>query len=344
MRSNDFVVPTVPVSYVRLVLDLAAERGARIEPLLAGLNITTALLDSPDGRIGLLTDYATLCRRIMDATREPALAYEFGLRSTFTTHGIVGYGLVSQPSLRHLFEFAGRFGSVLRMPAWDMTFSIERNHAYMRGTETISHQDLRQFSAQQLIISCYNVLQSLIPESCSGVELYFDFPEPEFHQRYQTLMPKCHFNSPFNQIQVPLIYMDQPFRTADLISAKLAERECERELALIGSGQHKDVVRRARALLNITTEGYLSSEHIADRLCVSPRTLARQLNERGTSYRQLLQEAQRRDSHALLRDPRLSVADVALRLGYSSVANFSRAFRSWHGISPGDFQNELPAR
>jgi AraC-like DNA-binding protein len=339
MKPTDLFVPTVPVSYVLLMLELATERGVRTEQLLHGLNISPALLQNPDGRIALLTDYAELCRRCMALTGEPAMAYEFGLRSTLTTHGIVGYGLMSQPSLRHVLDFANRFGAVLRMPAWDLAFFVEGEYAYMRGTETVSHSDLRSFSTQQLIISCYTIMAHLFHDCSQNIELYFDYPEPDFHKRYLRLLPKCHFNTPYNQIQIPLQYLDIPLKTADMISAKLAERECERELALIGHGQHQDVVRHVRALLNITVDGYLSLEQIADKQCVSARTLARQLQERGTSYRQLLHEAQRRDSHTLLRDPRMSVADVAMRLGYSSVANFARAFRVWHDMSPGEFRD-----
>jgi len=240
-----------------------------------------------------------------------------------------------------VFDFASRFGSVLRMPAWDMSFFVENGFAYMRGTETVSHHDLRTFSAQQLIISCYCLLEQLLPVQSERIALFFDFPEPDYHRRYVKLLPPCHFNTPFNQIQIPIEYLSHPLRTADMVSAKLAERECERELALIGHGQHQDVVRQVRALLKISADGYLSLERIAQELNASPRTLARQLQERGTSYRQLLHEAQRRDSYTLLRNPRLSVADVAVRLNYSSVANFARAFRAWHGMSPSEFRDGL---
>lgn len=344
MRPNDLIAPTVPVSYVLLMLELAMERGVRREQLMTGLGFSEALLQDPDGHVNLLTDYAELCRRAMAMAKEPALAYEFGLRSTLTTHGIVGYGVMSQRTLGHVFEFAQRFGSVLRMPAWDLNFFVEGDYAYMRGTETISHADLREFSTQQLIISCYSVVDHLLPDHSSNIELHFDFPEPSYHKRYLKLLPRCLFDAPYNQIQIPLAYLALPLKTADMISAKLAERVCERELVLSGRGQHQDVVCQVRALLHVSPEGYLTLEQVASQQCVSHRTLARQLSERGTTYRQLLHEAQRRDSHLLLRDARISVADVSLRLGYSSVANFARAFRAWHGMSPGAFRSEVLAQ
>jgi AraC-like DNA-binding protein len=42
----------------------------------------------------------------------------------------------------------------------------------------------------------------------------------------------------------------------------------------------------------------------------------------------------------LLRDPRLSVAQVADRLGYETDAAFRRSFKRVHGFGPGSFRRE----
>jgi AraC-like DNA-binding protein len=334
----------VPISYVLLMLDLAAAHGVPAERLLHGLRMPESLLADPDGRVSLRPDYAELCRRALRATGEPALAYEFGLRSTLTTHGIVGYGLMSQPSLRHVLDFAHRFGSVLRLAAWELHFIQEDGVACMRALESVPRNDLALFSAQQLIISCCTILRLLMPDHHEHIVLHFDFPEPPYHDRYARRLPRCQFNAPFNEIRVPLRYLDQPIRTADAISAKLAERACTQELSLIAQLPGEPLLRDVRALLTLSPQGYPSMAQVAGRLCVSPRTLTRQLKEHGTSYRQLLNDAQRRDSLGLLKDTRLSVADVAGRLGYSAITNFARACRGWHGLSPGALRAGQPPR
>lgn len=331
-------VPTVPVSYVLLMLELAQERGISASRLLQGLNIPPDLLQEPDGRVSLRPDYAGMCRRALLLTQDPALGYEFGLRSSLTTHGIVGYGVMSQPSLRHVLTFANRFGAMLRLSAWDLHFYMADGFVCMRGIEAIAPNDLRLFSAQQLVISCYAILLNLFPDCRNHIVLTFGFPEPDYHARYARRLPQCQFGAAFNEVRMPMHYLDQPLKTANTLSVKLAERECVRELALMSHQPHEALVRNARALLVITPSGHLSLDAIADRLCVSPRTLTRQLSEHGTSYRALLQEAQRRDSRVLLSDLRLSVADVASRLGYSSLANFTRACRLWHGVSPSQWR------
>jgi AraC-like DNA-binding protein len=40
----------------------------------------------------------------------------------------------------------------------------------------------------------------------------------------------------------------------------------------------------------------------------------------------------------LMSDPTLRVIDVAYELGYTDASNFTRAFRSWTGLTPLEFR------
>ena len=54
-----------------------------------------------------------------------------------------------------------------------------------------------------------------------------------------------------------------------------------------------------------------------------------------TGYRGRLESHLRGRAEALLRDPQLTIAEVAYALGYEDAANFGRACRGWFGTSPG---------
>lgn len=137
MLSGAAAMPSVPVSYVWLMLTLCAELGVARAPLLQGLDITDDTLNDPDGRVSLRPTYAELCRRALALTGEPGLGYEFGLRAALTSHGIVGYGLMSQPSLRQVLTFGQQFGSVLRLSAWDVHVTIGDTHVRMWAVDSM---------------------------------------------------------------------------------------------------------------------------------------------------------------------------------------------------------------
>lgn len=74
--------------------------------------------------------------------------------------------------------------------------------------------------------------------------------------------------------------------------------------------------------------------HAAQRLHLSVRTLHRRLAEAGYRYQRLVDEARRERAGELLAERGRKLGDIATALGYRDPANFSRAFRRWHGVSP----------
>lgn len=78
-------------------------------------------------------------------------------------------------------------------------------------------------------------------------------------------------------------------------------------------------------------------------LGLSPRTLQRRLDDNGRPFEQLLDDRRRVLAMSWLKDGGTSVTGVAMRLGYSDVAHFNRAFRRWEGRSPMGFRRASKA-
>ena len=73
-------------------------------------------------------------------------------------------------------------------------------------------------------------------------------------------------------------------------------------------------------------------------LGISRRTLYRQLERAQVTYGDLLDRVRRDRARFLLRHSELPIETIALKLGFSETASFSRAFRRWHGYSPTAFR------
>lgn len=87
--------------------------------------------------------------------------------------------------------------------------------------------------------------------------------------------------------------------------------------------------------------GAISIEAVAQALDVSVRTLQRELNREGLDFRTLANEVRWRRGAELLRATGETVTTIALTLGYSVPAHFSRAFRRQTGLSPEEFRRFL---
>lgn len=116
--------------------------------------------------------------------------------------------------------------------------------------------------------------------------------------------------------------------------------------------QASDVVGAVDALIDIARlESYPKLNWVARRLECSPRTLQRALAREGQTFEVMVERVLSRKAKQLLSSAPVSVTEVAFQLGYSDVAHFSRAFKTWTGVAPlhfrksnGDHDDVVPSR
>jgi len=79
-------------------------------------------------------------------------------------------------------------------------------------------------------------------------------------------------------------------------------------------------------------------EDVARDLHMSSRTLQRRLQEEGSSYQRVLDEARHRMARYYLGNSVLELNEAAYLLGYQDSNSFVRAFRIWEGVPPGQWR------
>ena len=81
-------------------------------------------------------------------------------------------------------------------------------------------------------------------------------------------------------------------------------------------------------------------ETMAEITGLSVRTLQRRLAKHGLSHFDIVDQARYQTATRLLGDSEIRITDVAMDLGYSDSAHFTRAFKRWAGITPRDYRNQ----
>lgn len=84
--------------------------------------------------------------------------------------------------------------------------------------------------------------------------------------------------------------------------------------------------------------GKPDAAEIATLLNMSRRTLQRHLQQAGTSWAQVTDQARQHVACTELRDPSRSLQDVAMLTGYEDTRAFLRAFRRWTGQTPSEYR------
>jgi AraC-like DNA-binding protein len=80
--------------------------------------------------------------------------------------------------------------------------------------------------------------------------------------------------------------------------------------------------------------GKANAENVAQALDLSRRTLYRRLAEEGTTYGELVEQLRKSLAIQYLKDPEMSLAQIAWLLGYESSSSFNHTFKRWTGRSP----------
>ncbi|BFM17968.1 AraC family transcriptional regulator [Maricurvus nonylphenolicus] len=120
------------------------------------------------------------------------------------------------------------------------------------------------------------------------------------------------------------------------LSFKLALKLVEKEAALLE--EDATLTDQVTRWLWASTPP-LKKVEIAKLLGLSERSLTRQLAKEGANYNQLFTEVQSERAENLLANHKLTVSEVAYRMGYTDPAAFTRAFTGWKGVTPSKWRS-----
>jgi len=142
------------------------------------------------------------------------------------------------------------------------------------------------------------------------------------------------FNASADTMVLPTELLSTLILTSDKYLLKILKDACEEALAKRGkiSGTLRAIVENE--IVQLLPHGKAQVEKVASNLGMSDRTLARRLSKEGTNYAEILNELRRDLSARYLKDPALSLNQIAWLLGYSMVTSLNHAFRRWTGSSP----------
>ncbi|NIE95955.1 AraC family transcriptional regulator [Acinetobacter sp. Tr-809] len=335
---------SIPISYAHLLLEIMVEKGFSASELLYQSKIPSALLHQVDARITPI-QWSKLAWVSLSLAQDCGLGYEYGLKLRLTAHGSMGYALMSSPSLKQAIGLASQFFN-MRLKDYRIDFFEQEQQSIIEIQQThpvVSQQleqaeMLRRFFYECLMIGVVQTALTLAEHDFSDVELYVDWSEPSYHQKFQPQLPTIHFNQAQNQIRYPSAVLNLSTKMADPTAFQQALAQCEAEQIRF-SETIQDIGLKVKTELQlIPQKGYPSLDRVAERLHTSSRTLRRKLDEAGYSYLGLLDEVRYQEAKQLLLNPQMEVQDIALYLGYLQPANFARAFKKWSGLTPSQFR------
>lgn len=328
---------TVAQAYPLSFVNYAIQRGFHANQILENSRLTLAQLQVPNSRISA-AQHGVIVMNLLALFQSEHVAIDIGLQSSLTKAGMIGFGLMSCATLREAIELGIRFLPT-KVPFYTIDTSEDAHLFTCHIREAMPLEPVRKFAIENFVIEVWRLFESLFDPTgnqreASGIELWFDWPEPPYYAAFASSLPKCRFNAAGNQIRIPAKWLDLPLPTANTATAQMVIQQCEQELKALGLGD--SFSDRVKNLMICRDGQYPQLEDMAATLHMSVRTLKRKLQTEGRSFSTLLGEVIQRDACLLLETTRLNVDEVAQRVGYQDRANFTRAFKKLTGKTPSE--------
>lgn len=328
--------PVLPVHHPRVLVDTATAQGADRDQLLARTGITPQILAEPEARISY-AQFNVLEENALRLTRNPALGLDFGRNVHLSHLGLLGLAIMSSPNAGAAVEVALRYYRQLA-PGWDLELRINGDRAFFTARETISRGALRPFATEALLGALYGLSYQVLGRKLPIIEVRLDYPKPAHYEKYFEFMAgPIVFDQPVTETEFEAAILKEPITGSDPITAKLAEQYIATEAAR-GSSVG-GLVAQVRRVLAQHEHGRPDPSDVARALQTSTRSLRRGLQQMGTSFQALLDEARRARAEEWIRGSNMKLQQIAEQLGFSDVRSFRRAFKRWTGRSPNDLRN-----
>lgn len=314
------------------------ERGLDHAACLSGTSITIGDLNDATAEIEASEELTVIRNILAHLGDHPGLGMEVGGRAALGNSGLLGFAVLSSPSVRSAIEIGCRYLQ-LSDAFSNITFEESGEQAMIRLDTADIPPDVHDFLLEREVTAIVAVLPTLFRGSTEALlgQYQLDLKlGSERGSRIGASIPGVNvkYCQPSTVLTFPRWVLDNRPPHAHAHTAALLGAQC-RDL-LQARTHRRGLAEQVRARLLRDPGRIPSMSEIAAELHVDPRTLRRQLSTEDASFRTLVEEARTALSPGLF-EIGLSVEEVAKRLGYAEASSFSRAFTRWHGVPPSHY-------
>ena len=304
-------------------------------PLFAEANIPASAIGDPSATMTLPEELA-FTQAAIKALDRPSLGLDVGPRYHLSTFGMLGLAMMSSDTLHEgLHTLSGLHGLCWTRLRWRQL--VDGDTAILEGREIESLDPCqlymleRDFSA--LIMLCSEMLGSemQLRGAC------FSYPRPAHFDQYESVY-NCpvRFGAERNALIFDASVLDTTLPQANHTIYQICYTQCQELVArLFKDHSYKKMIE---CLMIDGAGNFLTLEQVAAKLHLSPRSLRRKLGQEDTSFQALLTHVRSTLAKELLLSGKLTIEQVADRLGYSEPAAFCHAFKRWTGMPPSAYR------
>ncbi len=311
----------------------AKEFGLDPEELFKEAGIDPGLRFDTSARVGdrQVTDLFWIAHK---QSKDKAFVFDLADHLHPSYLGALGYAWLTSFSLRKSFKRLEKYVHLVS-DATDVDLKNCENELHITFSFHSVDRHHPSLLEDEWLVTSVKLCRMNCGESFSPARVYFQQCAPSNIQIYNEYF-RCElvFDSESTTLVIPTAIADDPLPGSN---AEIAHHLDRMIVDYLAQRDKLDITGRVRKeIVKELPSGDISMEVVASALGVSTRTLMRKLKDEGESFKKLLVNTRRQLSERYVEDKSLSVTEISFLLGFAETSSFSRAYKSWTGVSPSE--------
>lgn len=335
LKSKPIIPQYRSMHATHILIKLAQERGINVTKILEKAGLSDADLDNPDKWI-TFDQEISIYMQIADLITEP----DFGLilGQNYNIGQLGKWVMAVNSCINALDAWKTMFELIDLVPVYfQYILEVKGDVAIFRYREIMDLGSHRRFLHEAHAVGFYYICCEIMRERIPLIEARFAYPKPEYIDKYKKI-----FNCPivFDAEETLAVfdssYLKKKLPCSNILTKNLYEKECQQVLQNLN--MFATTAGRVRFAILSKKNEFPNMKNLAKSLNMSSQTMRRRLAAEGIDYKSLSRQVREDKACALLTSTNMTMEEIADSLGYSDVANFYRAFKSWTGTTPQNYR------
>lgn len=319
--------------YGRALFEALRMRGLEPVSLLERAGVATELLDN--GMPLSAANLESVLREARGENYDYGVGFEWGSLCQIGVHGIASAALLCSSNFQTALSVFERF-SQARTTSAAFRLKGGATECTLEYVSLLPVGELRTLQTFGASVMMMNVFKHLIGSHLADIRVLMPYPASKWSKEWALYLP-CEVE--FGSDRLKFIFPNNLLCYENPVSDRETFDLATKQLALRCMQADSDVAYRVKTHITLQDGRFATLPEVSQALCLSGRSLSRALQREGTSYYEILESVRAERAVNMLTGSRLSVEQIACRLGYTDTSNFIRAFRRWHGCTPHQYRN-----
>ena len=328
--------PTLSPRFVAYVRDYLMDHGVEPDPVFEDSGIRSTKDGDYDAPIPV-QQVATLFELAAQCTDNPCMGMNMGQQYHYESSSLLILAMLAAPSVEEGIRCLNRYDKYVDTGI-ETSFEFRQPQVEF-GARILVEGDVKVDQLNEYLMAF--LVQALSMATRKQVPLkevwFCHSGDQNVRPLQQFFGAPVRFSQDYNKLIFDRSFLQDRFFTSNTLLYSILTNALKTYfLSVSQDSGFVDVV--CREITRLGSDEMPSTETVADRLAISPRTLRRRLADEGYSFQEAKNLAREKRAKYYLSQTSMPLSEIAFELGYSELSAFSRAFRSWAGETPQSYR------